>query len=355
MALAAQRNNPGNNSLGLRVAIAGASGNVGRQFFAILRERRFPLRALTLLASRERLERFAGALQRVEALDGFDFGQCELAFFAVDKKLAARFAPRAAKAGCTVIDNSAHFRLHDSVKLVIPEVNGEELAECRRGDIIANPNCSTAQLLCVLKPLHEAAGIRQAIVATYQSVSGAGRSEMDELKTALAEGEAHRPKLFPKNIAGNVIPHIDAFAANGFTGEENKIAAETGKILDPAIRISASCVRVPVMIGHGQAVHLALGKTLSPEKAREILAAAPGVEVMDERCAGGYATPLDAAGKDAVFVSRLRADPALDNGLALWIAADNLRKGAALNAVQIAEHLIARGLFAAAPAFAAQR
>lgn len=340
------------HKLELNLAIAGATGNVGREMVKVLRQRKFPTSRLSLLASRARAEVIEGRPEQIHALDDFSFAGTDIAFFAISNTLAARHASRAKKSGCTVIDNSSHFRMKESIPLIVPEVNGEQLQSIKRGDLVANPNCATAQLVCALQPLHEAAGLKRVIVSTYQSASGAGCAPRDELEAAsrqfLVEGAMPRAENFPKPLVFNVLPQIGAFAADGRTGEEEKVEAETAKILNaPELKISATCVRVPVDVGHGEAVNVELAKPLSVAKARELLASAPGLCLMDEHKPGGYATPLDAATRDEVFVSRLRRCSAFEHGLSFWVVSDNLRKGAALNAVQIAEHLQRQGVFAA--------
>lgn len=335
-------------SEGFVVAVVGATGAVGECLLSILEERRFPIRRLVPLASERsrgiRL-RFRGEDIPVQSLDEFDFSGVDIAFFSAGGAVSAVHAPRAAAAGAAVIDNTSHFRLDPEVPLVVPEVNAEALASWRRKRIIANPNCSTAQLMVVLAPLHRAAGIERIQVATYQSVSGAGRSALEELgqqTAALLNFREIAPKRFPVQIAFNLIPHIDAFEDNGYTREEMKMVWESRKILSaPELRVSATCVRVPVFYGHSEAVAIETKRALSVGEAREILARAPGVELVDEARDGGYPTPVThASGKDPVFVGRLRQDLSHPQGLMLWVVADNIRKGAALNAVQIAEVLV---------------
>jgi aspartate-semialdehyde dehydrogenase len=335
-------------SEGFVVAVVGATGAVGECLLSILEERRFPIRRLVPLASERsrgiRL-RFRGEDIPVQSLDEFDFSGVDIAFFSAGGAVSAVHAPRAAAAGAAVIDNTSHFRLDPDVPLVVPEVNADALASWRRKRIIANPNCSTAQLMVVLAPLHRAAGIERIQVATYQSVSGAGRSALEELgqqTAALLNFREIAPKRFPVQIAFNLIPHIDAFEDNGYTREEMKMVWESRKILSaPELRVSATCVRVPVFYGHSEAVAIETKRALSVREAREILARAPGVELVDEARDGGYPTPVThASGKDPVFVGRLRQDLSHPRGLMLWVVADNIRKGAALNAVQIAEVLV---------------
>ncbi len=332
-----------------QLAVVGATGVVGREMLAVLAARKHPLAQVHALASSKSAGTslaYGRSEIEVRALDGYDFAQADIALFAVSAKLAATHVPRAAAAGCVAIDNSSHFRMAADVPLVVPEVNAHVL-KGGAPRIIANPNCSTAQLVLALKPLHEAAGLERVVVATYQSVSGAGGAAMEELfeqtrRIYGGEGAPKKSALFAKQIAFNVIPQIQEFMPDGSTREEWKMAAETEKLLGAKIPFCASCVRVPVFIGHGEAVHVALARPLSVAAARACLRRAPGLELRDARRAGGYATPVDAAGEDAVFVSRLRADPSVRHGLAFWLVADNLRKGAALNAVQIAELVMAR-------------
>jgi aspartate-semialdehyde dehydrogenase len=333
---------------GFVVAVVGATGAVGECLLSILAERRFPVHRLVPLASersRGLKVPFRGEEIPVEVLESFDFAGVDIAFFSAGGAVSALHAPRAAAAGAAVIDNTSHFRLDPEVPLVVPEVNPDALASWRRKGIVANPNCSTAQLMVVLAPLHRAAGLERIQVATYQSVSGAGRSALEELGRQTAELLNFRevkPKRFPVQIAFNLIPHIDAFEPNGYTREEMKMVWESRRILSaPALRVSATCVRVPVFYGHSEAVAIETRRPLSVEEARRILAQAPGVELVDEARDGGYPTPVThASGKDPVFVGRLRQDLSHPQGLMLWVVADNIRKGAALNAVQIAEVLV---------------
>ncbi len=329
-----------------RVAVVGATGNVGREMLSILAERKFPISKVHAVAS----ERSAGAevsfgentVLKVEALDTFDFKGVDIALFSPGAKVSAVHAPRAAKAGAVVIDNTSQFRMDKDVPLVVPEVNPEAIAEYRKRGIIANPNCSTIQLVVALKPLHDLARIKRVVVATYQSVSGAGREAMDELFTqtrGIFVNDPIRKEQFTKQIAFNVIPHIDVFVDGGSTKEEWKMEVETRKILDPSILLTATCVRVPVFISHSEAVNIEFERPLDEAQARAALKKAPGVIVVDHRADEGYVTPAEAAGEDAVYVSRIRKDPTVPNGLNLWVVSDNLRKGAALNAVQIAEVL----------------
>ncbi len=336
-----------------RVAVVGATGAVGREMLKTLAERRFPAAEVIALAS----GRSAGsevsfgekATLRVKNLEAFDFAGTDIGLFSPGAAVSAVHAPRAAAAGCVVIDNTSQFRMEPDVPLVVPEVNPGALAQFRKRRIIANPNCSTIQMVVALKPLHDFAKIRRVVVATYQSVSGAGKEGMDELERqtkATYVNEQVAPEQFTKPIAFNVIPHIDRFMPDGSTKEEWKMVVETRKILDPDIVVAATCVRVPVFVGHAEAVNVEFDRPISVEQARELLRAAPGVSVVDRREDGGYVTPRDCAGEDDTFISRLRADPTVKHGLAFWCVSDNLRKGAALNAVQIAETLLAQGMLA---------
>ncbi len=335
-----------------RVAVVGATGAVGREMLKTLAERKFPAGEVAAVAS----GRSAGAqvsfgdrkVLTVQGLEMFDFAGWDIGLFSPGAAVSAVHAPRAAAAGCLVIDNTSQFRMEPDVPLVVPEVNPQALARIRRG-IIANPNCSTIQMVVALKPLHDRFTVRRVVVATYQSVSGAGKEGMDELwaqSRATFVNDPVKPENFTKQIAFNVIPHIDRFMDDGSTKEEWKMAVETRKILDPEIRVIATCVRVPVFIGHAEAVHVEFARPVSVADARAVLREAPGVTVLDEREDGGYVTPLEAQGEDATFVSRLRRDPTVEHGLAFWCVSDNLRKGAALNAVQIAESVVAQGLLA---------
>ena len=337
--------------MGYKVAVAGATGAVGREILSILAEREFPVDTVVALAS----ERSVGAeisfgeneVLSVENLADFDFEGVDIALFSPGAAVSAEHAPRAAKAGAVVIDNTSRFRMEPDVPLVVPEVNAAAIADYTKRNIIANPNCSTIQMVVALKPLHDLAVIRRVVVATYQSVSGAGRKAMDELfdqTRKIYVNDPIEPGNFTKKIAFNVIPHIDSFMDDGSTREEWKMVAETRKILDPEIKVTATCVRVPVFIGHGEAVNVEFDNPISSAAAKAALDKAPGVIVVDHRADGGYVTPEESAGEDAVYVSRLRDDPTVENGLSFWVVSDNLRKGAALNAVQIAEALIDRHL-----------
>lgn len=330
-----------------KIAIVGATGNVGRAMLSILSDRRFPVSEVVALASRRSVGKEVSygetEILKVRALEDYDFSDTDIAFFSPGSAVSKIYAPIAANAGCVVIDNTSCFRMDADIALVIPEVNAYALKDFRKTNIIANPNCSTMQMLVALKPLHDAAKIKRIVVATYQSVSGAGKPAMDELfeqTKALFMNDKKEARVFTKPIAFNVIPHIDSFIDNGSTKEELKMVNETKKILDPDIEVIATCVRVPVFVGHSEAVIVEFENPISVDSAREILENAEGVTMYDELRDGGYATPLECAGEDAVFVSRLRCDPTVKHGLAMWIVSDNLRKGAALNTVQIAEELI---------------
>jgi aspartate-semialdehyde dehydrogenase len=329
-----------------KVAVVGATGNVGREMLAVLAERKFPVSEVHALAS----ARSAGnevsfgedEVLKVRDLATYDFKSVDIALFSPGAKVSAVHAPRAAKAGAVVVDNTSQFRMDKDVPLVVPEVNPEAIALYEKRGIIANPNCSTIQMVMALKPLHDLARIKRVVVATYQSVSGAGHAAMDELfaqTRGIYVNEAPKPEHFTKQIAFNVIPHIDIFMDDGATKEEWKMVVETRKILDPDIAVHATCVRVPVFIGHGEAVTVEFAKPITEDEARAALKKAPGIVVVDHRADEGYVTPAEAAGEDTVYVSRIRKDPTVANGLSLWVVADNLRKGAALNAVQIAEVL----------------
>jgi aspartate-semialdehyde dehydrogenase len=332
--------------MAFKVAVVGATGNVGREILSVLAERKFPVSEVHAVAS----GRSAGNevsfgddhVLKVHDLEKYDFKGVDIALFSPGAKVSAVHAPRAAKAGAVVIDNTSHFRMDKDVPLVVPEVNPRAIAQYEKRGIIANPNCSTIQMVVALKPLHDLATIKRVVVATYQSVSGAGRSAMDELFTqtrGIYVNESPTPERFTKQIAFNVIPHIDIFMDDGSTKEEWKMVGETRKILDPKIAVVATCVRVPVFIGHAEAINLEFLKPISEDEARSALRQAPGITVIDHRTDEGYVTPAEAAGDDTVYVSRIRKDPTVAHGLSLWVVADNLRKGAALNAVQIAELL----------------
>ncbi|MDX8432463.1 aspartate-semialdehyde dehydrogenase [Mesorhizobium abyssinicae] len=336
--------------MSFKVAVVGATGNVGREMLNILDERGFPVSEVVALASRRSQGTevsFGDRTLKVKALDTYDFSDTDLCIMSAGGNVSKEWSPKIGKQGCVVIDNSSAFRYDPEVPLIVPEVNPDAVEQFSRKNIIANPNCSTAQLVVAMKPLHDAATIKRIVVATYQSVSGAGKGGMDELFTqtrAVFVADQVDVKKFTKRIAFNVIPHIDVFLDDGFTKEEWKMVAETKKMLDPKIKLTATCVRVPVFIGHSEAVNIEFEKPITADEAREILREAPGCQVLDKRENGGYITPLESAGEDATFISRIREDSTIDNGLSMWIVSDNLRKGAALNAVQIAELLVERGL-----------
>ncbi len=332
--------------MGYRVAVVGATGNVGREMLKALAEREFPVDEVIALASRQSIGKEVSFgetdVLTVRALSEFDFAGVDIGLFSPGAKVSAEYAPRAAEAGCVVIDNSSHFRMDPDVPLVVPEVNRDALGGYRERYIVANPNCSTIQMVVALKPLQDLAPIKRVVVATYQAVSGAGRKAMDELFQQTRKvffNEHATSEQFTRQIAFNVIPHIDSFQPDGATREELKMARETQKILSPDIAVSATCVRVPVFIGHAEAVNVEFDAPVTVQEARVALAAAPGITVTDDRDNKDYTTPLEAAGEDTVFVSRIRQDDTVPFGLNLWVVADNLRKGAALNSVQIAEAL----------------
>jgi aspartate-semialdehyde dehydrogenase len=337
--------------MGYKVVVAGATGNVGREMLNILAEREFPVDEIAALASRKSLGTevsFGDRTLKTRDLDTFDFTGWDIALFAVGSDATKQYAPKAAGAGCVVIDNSSLYRYDPEVPLVVPEVNADAVLGYQRKNIIANPNCSTAQMVVALKPLHDRARIKRVVVSTYQSTSGAGKEGMDELwdqtKAVYNPTSEVAPKKFQKQIAFNVIPQIDVFMEDGQTKEEWKMMVETKKILDPAIKVTATCVRVPVFVGHSEAVNIEFEDFLDEDEARDILREAPGCLVVDKREPGGYVTPIECVGEYATYISRIRQDQTLDNGLNLWIVSDNLRKGAALNAVQIAEVLGQRAL-----------
>ena len=333
--------------MGYKIAVAGATGAVGYELLSLLAERDFPADRVVALASAKSKGRevsWGDKTLVVEDLAAYDFSDTDIALFSPGGKVSAEHAPRAAAAGCVVIDNTSHFRMDEDVPLVIPEINPDAIAGYKARNIIANPNCSTMQMLVAAKPLHDLATIERIVVATYQAVSGAGRAAMDELwnqTKGMYVNDNPTIQNFTKRIAFNVIPHIDVFMDDGSTKEEWKMGQETKKILDADIEVMATCVRVPVFVGHAEAVHMEFERPISVKQARKALDKAPGVVVVDERDDGGYITPIECTGEDAVYVSRIRKDPTVNNGLAIWVVSDNLRKGAALNAVQIAEHLIA--------------
>ena len=326
------------------VVVVGASGNVGREVLNILDERSFPLSKIAAVASRKSLGKeisFGDQDLRIQDIESFDFTDWQIALFAIGSEATKKYAPLAARSGCLVIDNSSLFRYDPSVPLIVPEVNPEEISKFNNKGIIANPNCSTAQMVVALKPLHDRAKIKRIVVSTYQSVSGAGKQAMDELwlqtKGIFVPGQEVSPSIFTKQIAFNVIPHIDKFMSDGQTKEEWKMAAETKKILDKSIKVTATCVRVPVFVGHAESINIEFEHFLAEEEAREALRNSPGILVVDKKEDGGYTSPAECVGDYATFVSRIRQDPTVENGINIWCVSDNLRKGAALNAVQIAE------------------
>jgi aspartate-semialdehyde dehydrogenase len=333
--------------MGYRVVVVGATGNVGREMLQILSERQFPLDEVAAVASSRSQGNIVdfgdgGEELKVVNIDNFDFSGWDMALFAAGSAASKAHAPRAAAAGCTVIDNSSLYRMDPDVPLIVPEVNPEALAGYKARNIIANPNCSTAQMVVALKPLHDAAGIKRVVVSTYQSVSGSGKQGMDELFTQsrnIFVGDTSDPVFYPKQIAFNVIPHIDDFLDDGSTKEEWKMVVETKKILDPKIKVTATCVRVPVFVGHSESINIEFEREIGAQEAQDILRESPGIMLIDKREPGGYITPVECVGDYATFVSRVREDPTVENGLNLWVVSDNLRKGAALNAVQIAEML----------------
>ena len=332
--------------MGYRVVVVGATGNVGHEMLNILAERQFPVDEITALASRKSLGTevsFGDKTLKTKDLDTFDFTGWDIALFAVGSEATKKYAPIAAKAGCYVIDNSSLYRYDADIPLIVPEVNPEAIELAVKRKIIANPNCSTAQMVVALKPLHDRARIKRVVVSTYQSVSGAGKEGIDELwdqtKSMYNPTDDKPARKFTKQIAFNVIPHIDVFMDSGETKEEWKMVAETKKIIDSSIKVTATCVRVPVFVGHSEAINIEFEEFLDEDEARDILREAPGVMVIDKREDGGYVTPVECVGDFATFISRIRQDSTIDNGLNLWCVSDNLRKGAALNAVQIAEVL----------------
>jgi len=333
--------------MGYKVAVVGATGNVGREMLNVLAERNFPVSELYALASRRSIGTevsFGNAVVKCRDLETFDFKGIDFCLMSAGSAVSKEWSPKIGAQGAIVIDNSSCWRYDQDVPLIVPEVNSDAIRSFSKKNIIANPNCSTAQLVVALKPLHDVATIKRVVVSTYQSVSGAGKDAMDELwhqtKGKYVPGQEVEPKKFTKQIAFNCIPHIDVFMEDGYTKEEWKMLAETKKILDPRIRLTATCVRVPVFVGHSEAVNIEFEKPLSADEARELLRAAPGIVVIDKREPGGYITPVEAAGEFATFVSRIREDSTVENGLVMWVVSDNLLKGAALNAVQIAETLI---------------
>jgi len=339
--------------MGYKVAVVGATGNVGREMLNILDERNFPADEVVALASRKSVGTdcsFGDKTLKAKALDHYDFSDVDICLMSAGGAVSKEWSPKIAAQGAVVIDNSSAWRMDPDVPLIVPEVNADAAAGFTKKNIIANPNCSTAQLVVALKPLHDKATIKRVVVATYQSVSGAGKEAMDELftqtKSVFTLGEIENKK-FPKRIAFNLIPQIDAFMEDGYTKEEWKMMMETKKILDPKIRLTATCVRVPVFVGHSEAVNIEFENPVSVEEAREILRNAPGCLVIDKHEPGGYVTPYECVGEDATYISRIREDATVENGLQMWVVSDNLRKGAALNAIQIAEVLINRKLISA--------
>jgi len=336
--------------MGYTIAIVGATGNVGREMLDILAERGFPADEVVALASRRSQGTevsFGDRTLKVAALDSHDFSKTDIVLMSAGGEVSKEWSPKIAAQGCVVIDNSSAWRYDAAVPLIVPEVNADAIEGFRNKNIIANPNCSTAQLVVALKPLHDHAKIKRIVVATYQSVSGAGKDAMDELfdqTRAVFVADPIEAKKFPKRIAFNVIPHIDVFMDDGSTKEEWKVVAETKKMLDKAIKVTCTAVRVPVFIGHSEAVNIEFENEISADEARAILREAPGCLVVDKREAGGYMTPFECAGEDATYISRIREDPTVENGLNIWVVSDNLRKGAALNTIQIAELLVNRGL-----------
>jgi aspartate-semialdehyde dehydrogenase len=338
--------------MGYRVVVAGASGNVGREMVNILAERQFPADEIAVIASsRSQGDQIeygdTGRMLKIQNIEHFDPTGWDIALFAIGSEATAVYAPKFAKAGCTVIDNSSLYRMDPDVPLIVPEVNPDAIDGYTKRNIIANPNCSTAQMVVALKPLHDAAKIKRVVVSTYQSVSGAGKAGMDELfeqSRNIFVGDPAEANKFTKQIAFNVIPHIDSFLDDGSTKEEWKMVVETKKILDPKIKVTATCVRVPVFVGHSESINIEFENEISAEDAKRILREAPGIMLIDKHEDGGYITPIEAAGDDATYISRIREDPTVENGLNIWCVSDNLRKGAALNAVQIAELLGRRHL-----------
>ena len=337
--------------MGYKVAVVGATGNVGREMLNVLAERRFPADEVFAVASRRSIGTevsYGDKTLKCRDLDSFDFRGVDFCLMSAGSAVSKEWAPRIGKQGSIVIDNSSCWRYDQDVPLIVPEVNADAIAGYTKKNIIANPNCSTAQMVVALKPLHDAATITRVVVSTYQSVSGAGKEGMDELwqqtKSKYVPGTDVVPKKFAKQIAFNCIPQIDVFMEDGYTKEEWKMLAETKKILDPKIKVSATCVRVPVFVGHSESLNIEFANPISADEAREILRSAPGIAVVDKREPGGYATPIEAAGEFDTYVSRIREDTTVENGLALWIVSDNLLKGAALNTIQIAEEMIIRNM-----------
>ncbi|MAU57482.1 aspartate-semialdehyde dehydrogenase [Gammaproteobacteria bacterium] len=332
--------------MSIKIAVVGATGSVGREILNILDERMFPCDEVVALASRKSMGRelsYGDKILKVKNLETYDFSDTDIALFSAGSKISEKWGPIASSAGAIVIDNSSFWRYHDDVPLIVPEVNPDDIKDCKKRGIIANPNCSTSQLVVVLKPLHDFAKITRVVVSTYQSVSGAGNAAMEELfnqTKGIFVNQAAEPENFTRQIAFNVIPHIDIFHDDGYTKEEWKMLSETKKIIDKNIKLTATCVRVPVFVGHSEAVNIEFEKPISPEKARTILRDSPGIMLVDDPEDEKYVTPIECVGDYATFVSRVRADITVKNGLTMWIVSDNLRKGAALNAVQIAELLL---------------
>src|SRR5436305_2825693 len=339
--------------MGYKVAVVGATGNVGREMLNILDERKFPADEVVALASRRSVGvevSYGDRTLKVKALEHYDFSDVDICLMSAGGEVSREWSPKIGAAGSVVIDNSSAWRMDPDVPLIVPEVNADATVGFKKKNIIANPNCSTAQLVVALKPLHDKATIKRVVVSTYQSVSGAGKEAMEELfsqtKSVFQLNEVAATK-FPKRIAFNVIPQVDVFMEDGYTKEEWKMMVETKKILDPKIKLTATCVRVPVFVSHSEAVNIEFEEPISSDEAREILRKAPRCLVIDKHEDGGYVTPYEAAGEDATYISRIREDATVENGLSMWVVSDNLRKGAALNAVQIAEVLINRKLIAA--------
>ncbi|WP_404863379.1 aspartate-semialdehyde dehydrogenase [Georhizobium sp. MAB10] len=336
--------------MSFKIAIAGATGNVGREMLDILAERGFPVSEVVALASSRSVNTevsFGDKTLKVKNLENYDFSDTDICLMSAGGTISQKYSPKIGAQGCVVIDNSSAWRYDADVPLIVPEVNPDAIEGFRKKNIIANPNCSTAQLVVALKPLHDIARIKRIVVSTYQSVSGAGKEGMDELfnqSRAVFVADPIESKKFTKRIAFNVIPHIDVFMDDGSTKEEWKVVAETKKMLDPKIKVTCTAVRVPVFIGHSEAVNIEFESEITADQARDILREAPGCQVIDKREDGGYITPYECAGEDATFISRIREDPTIENGLNIWVVSDNLRKGAALNTIQIAELLVNRGL-----------
>src|SRR6516225_193449 len=336
--------------MGYKVAVVGATGNVGREMLAILAERDFPADEVVAIASRKSQGvecSFGDKTLKAKALDHFDFSDVDICLMSAGGAVSKEWSPKIGARGAVVIDNSSAWRMDPDVPLIVPEVNADAVVDFRKKNIIANPNCSTAQLVVALKPLHDRARIKRVVVATYQSVSGAGKEAMADLfaqTKSVYTLQDIESKKFPKRIAFNLIPQIDVFMEDGYTREEWKMVVETKKILDPKIKVTATCVRVPVFISHSEAVNIEFEEAITADEARQVLRQAPGCLVIDKHEPGGYITPIEATGEDATYISRIREDATVENGLALWIVSDNLRKGAALNAVQIAELLLNRKL-----------